>query len=215
MWFCFLSFLLLWIRTDILQNIKLIVQPAFQCCGSMTFWGGSGSGSTDPCFWEMYPDPDPGSGSCYFRHWASRCQQKTNLTQFFQLITFWKVHLHHFLKIKSQKESQNSRNQGFSYYFCMMIEGSGSRAGSGSIPLTSWSGSGSRRPKNMWIRWIRIRIRIRNTAAFTQNFEGSEKSFPSLKSPHTNLFLFLFWGLLNSQFDMLIRIHLECFSAEY
>ncbi len=26
----------------------------------------------------------------------------------------------------SQKESQNSRNQGFSYYFCMMIEGSGS-----------------------------------------------------------------------------------------
>jgi hypothetical protein len=39
----------------------------------------------------------------------------------------------------------------------MMIEGSGSKAGSGSIPLTS--GSGSRRPKNMWIR----RIRIRNT----------------------------------------------------
>jgi hypothetical protein len=32
-------------------------------------------------------------------------------------------------KIKSQKEPQNSRNQGFSYYFCMMIEGSGSRAG--------------------------------------------------------------------------------------
>ncbi len=33
---------------------------------------------------------DPGSGSCYFRHWPSRCQQKTNfLTQFFLLITFW------------------------------------------------------------------------------------------------------------------------------
>ncbi len=62
-----------------------------------------------------------------------------------------KVHLHHFSKIKSQKESQNRRNQGFSYYFCMMIEGSGS----GSIPLTSGFGSG--RPKNMWIRWIRIR----------------------------------------------------------
>ncbi len=30
-----------------------------------------------------------GSGSCYFRHWPSRCQQKTNfLTQFFLLITF-------------------------------------------------------------------------------------------------------------------------------
>jgi hypothetical protein len=43
-------------------------------------------------------------------------------------------------------------NQRFSYYFCIMIEGSGS----GSIPLTSGSGSG--RPKNMWIR-----IRIHNT----------------------------------------------------
>jgi hypothetical protein len=75
-----------------------------------------------------------------------------------------KVHLHHFSKIKSQKESQNSRNQGFSYYFCMMIEGSGSgsRGGSGSgfIPLTSGYGSGSGRPKNMWIR-------IRNTACMS------------------------------------------------
>ncbi len=38
-----------------------------------------------------------------------------------------------------------------------MIEGSGS----GSKALTNGSGSGSRRPKNNWIRWIRIR----NTAA--------------------------------------------------
>ncbi len=58
------------------------------CCGSMTFWGGSGSRSADPCLWLM--DPDPGSGSCYFRHWPSMYQQKTNLlTQFFLLITFW------------------------------------------------------------------------------------------------------------------------------
>jgi hypothetical protein len=36
-----------------------------------------------------------------------------------------------------------------------VIEGSRSRAGSGSgyIPLTDGSGSGSRRPKNMWIRF--------------------------------------------------------------
>jgi hypothetical protein len=56
---------------------------------------------------------------------------------------------------KMEGESQNSRNQGFSYYFCMMIEGSGSgsREGSGSIHLTSGSGW----PKNIWIRWIRIR----------------------------------------------------------
>ncbi len=62
------------------------------CCGSMIFWGGSGSGSADPCLWLMDPDSDPypGSGSCCFRHWPSRCQKKTNfLTQFFLLITFW------------------------------------------------------------------------------------------------------------------------------
>ncbi len=111
----------------------------------------------------MDPDPDsdqdPGSGSCYFRHWTSRCQQKTNFFTHFFCFLLLKLHLHHFSKIKSQKESQNSKNQGFSYYFCMILEGSGSGSregsGSGSIPLTS--GSGSRRPKNMWIRWIRIR----------------------------------------------------------
>jgi hypothetical protein len=48
------------------------------------------------------------------------------------------------------KKSQNSRNQGFSYYFCLVIEGSGA----GTVPLTN--GSGSRRPKN--IRILRIRI---------------------------------------------------------
>ncbi len=43
--------------------------------------------------------------------------------------------------------------------------------GSGSIPLISGSGSGSWRPKNTWIRWIRIRIRIRNTANKTEKLE--------------------------------------------
>ena len=94
-----------------------------------------------------------GSGSCYFCH--------------------LKVDLQHFSKIKSQKDSQNNGNQSFSYYFCMMIEGSGSGSRAGSIPLTSGSGSG--RPKNMWIRWIRIRIR--NTAVSTiVDFAKSLKS---------------------------------------
>ncbi len=43
---------------------------------------GSGSGSADSCLWLMDPvsdsDLDPGSRSYYFRHWPSRCQQKTN-----------------------------------------------------------------------------------------------------------------------------------------
>ncbi len=89
-----------------------------------------------------------GSGSCYFCHWPSRRQHKTNLFKGFSAYYFLKVHLHHFSKTKSKKKSQNSRNQGFSYYFCLLIEG-----------LTSGSWSGSRRPKNIWIR----RIRIRNT----------------------------------------------------
>ncbi len=29
-----------------------------QCCGSMTFWRGSGSGSAGPCLWLMDPDQD-------------------------------------------------------------------------------------------------------------------------------------------------------------
>ncbi len=66
----------------------------------------------------------------------------------FSTYYFLKLHLlvHHFSKMKSQKESQNSKTQCFSYYFCIMTEWSGS------IPLTSGSGSGSWRPN-----------RIRNT----------------------------------------------------
>ncbi len=40
-------------------------------------------------------------------------------------------------------------------------------SGSGSESLTNGSGSGSRRPKNTWIRWIRIRIRSHNTVQET------------------------------------------------
>jgi hypothetical protein len=56
---------------------------------------------------------------------------------------FLKVHFHHFSKIKGKEKSQNSRNQGFSYYFCLMIEGSGS----GSIPLTNGSDPDQGAPK--------------------------------------------------------------------
>ncbi len=35
---------------------------------------------------------------------------------------FLKVHSHHFSKIKSPKEVTKSRNHGFSYNFCLMIE---------------------------------------------------------------------------------------------
>jgi hypothetical protein len=112
------------IRTQLSNVMRMRIQlskPTFQCCGSITFWCGSGSGFTDPHLWLM--DPDPGPGSWYFRHWPQDANRK--LIFIFYLSTS---------KIKSQKESQNSRNQGFSNYVCM-IEWSGSRAGSGSIPL--------------------------------------------------------------------------------
>jgi hypothetical protein len=60
-------------------------------------------------------------------------------------------------------------NMGFHkkvpYYFCMMIEG---------------SGSGFRRPKNMWVRWIQIRIRIRNTA-----FQSLIRDVKKIENPFT------------------------------
>ena len=83
-----------------------------QCSGSTTFL--RGSGSADPCLWLMDPDPDHGSGSCNFCHWP--WQQKIFYTICFACY-FLKVHLHYFSKTKSQKESQNSRIQGFFILF--------------------------------------------------------------------------------------------------
>ncbi len=63
---------------------------------------------------------------------------------------FLKVHLLNFSK-KIIKKSQNSRNRCFSYYFCLMMEGSGSGSifislthGSGRPSYGSGSGWGSR-----------------------------------------------------------------------
>jgi hypothetical protein len=60
--------------------------------------------------------------------------------------------VHHSSKMKSHEENhKNSTNQGFSYYFCLMM------GGSGSVLVTYGSG----KPKNKQI--LRVRIRIRNT----------------------------------------------------
>ncbi len=53
---------------------------------------------------------------------------------------FLKVHLHNFLKIKI---SHKTVGINFSYYFCLMIEGSGS------VSMTNGSGFGSGRPKKI------------------------------------------------------------------
>ncbi len=68
--------------------------------------------------------------------------------------------------MKVIKKSQNRKNLSFSYYFCLMMEGSGAGSvagsgagsGAGSIPVTNGSG----RPKTIEILRMRIRIRIEN-----------------------------------------------------
>ncbi len=52
------------------------------------------------------------------------------------------------------KKSQNSRNQCFSYYFCLLIEGYGS------VSLTNESAFGSGRPKNICIRKTEKKIML-------------------------------------------------------
>ncbi len=104
-----------------------------------------------------------------------------------------------------EKKSQNRINQGFSYYFCLMLEGSrsGSGSGSGSIPLTNGriririqeaqkhvdpgdldpgdldpdSDPDPGGPKTRGSGVIWIRIRIRNTAVMCiLNFLGHKYS---------------------------------------
>jgi hypothetical protein len=71
-------------------------------------------------------DPDP----AVFVIDLQDASKKLIFNTIFSACYFLKVHLHYLSKIKSQKESQNSRIPDFSYYFCMMKEGSGSRIGS-------------------------------------------------------------------------------------
>jgi hypothetical protein len=66
----------------------------------------------------------------------------------------------------------------------MMIEGSGSRAGSGSIPLISGSGSGSRRPKTrgfgsgfgiLLVRYRKIFLIFEKLKGFTADVRHANK----------------------------------------
>ncbi len=101
-------------------------------------------GSADPCLWLMDPDPTADSDPIIFVIDFQDANKNFSALLFKGVFT-----VHPFSKKKCQKEVINWRNRGFSYSFCLMIEGVGS------VPLTNGSVSG--RPKN-------LRIRIRNTA---------------------------------------------------
>jgi hypothetical protein len=80
-------FFLLFLLDD--RRIRIRIHTYDQCCGSMTFWGGSGSAWIHASNQWIGSGFGSGSGSFYFRHWLSRCQQKTNfLIQLFLLMTF-------------------------------------------------------------------------------------------------------------------------------
>ncbi len=60
-----------------------------------------------------------GSGSCYFRPWPLRCQQKTILFLCFSAYYLLKVHLHYFSKIKSHKEVTKHKVSRFFLLFLL------------------------------------------------------------------------------------------------
>ncbi len=76
-----------------------------QCCGSVTFW--YGSESADPCLRQMDPDPAPDPAI-----FVSELQDS---------------------KKPIFSTLENRSNQCFSYYFCLVIKGSGS----GYVPLVN------------------------------------------------------------------------------
>jgi hypothetical protein len=87
----------------------------------------------------MDPKPDPGTG--FLRLFITNLQMQKQLVFCTPSAYLLQGYVH--IEVK---EPQHNRYQG-SLLFCIMIEGSGSGFGSGSIPLINGSRSGSRRPK--------------------------------------------------------------------
>jgi hypothetical protein len=87
----------------------------------------------------MDPSPDSGFRILLFSLVTFRTSKKFFWVLSFFAYYFLKVHFHHFSKIKSHTEvTKQYRNQCFSYYFCLLTEGSGS------VSLTNGSGSGGK-----------------------------------------------------------------------
>ncbi len=105
--------------------------------------------------WHVGVDPDP----IFVIELQDANKKLPYFFKFFCLLLFEGTFTSFFKDKKSKRSHKTLKTVRskvyFSYYFCLVIEGSGS------IPLTNRSGSG--RPKNIRIRRIRIRIRIRNT----------------------------------------------------
>jgi hypothetical protein len=88
-------------------------------------------------------DPDPAPDLVIFVLDLQDANEKVKDYLSFSAYYFLKEYLHYFSK--GIKKPENSRNQGFSYSFCTMIEGSES----GSVPLTNDSNTDPGGTKNM------------------------------------------------------------------
>jgi hypothetical protein len=78
-----------------------------QCCGSMTFW--CGSGSADPCISLMDPDPDSDPYPAIFTIDLQDANKKLIYKKsFLRILLFESTFTHHFRKIKSQKSSHKT-----------------------------------------------------------------------------------------------------------
>ncbi len=95
-----------------------------------------------------------GSGSCYFRH----ANKKTNLKKkFFCLLLLEDTFISFF---KDKKSKRSHKTVRIKVFLLFLLDDSRTIDGSGSTPVSNGSGW----LKNMWIRYIRIRILIWNTA---------------------------------------------------
>jgi hypothetical protein len=113
-------------------------------------------------------DADADSDPAIFVIDLQGANKKTNLKKSFSAYYFLNVHIHNISKIKSHK------TVGIKFFLLFLPDDR--RIQSGSVPLTNGYVSGSKRPKNIRIR--RIRIRIRNTGFYNTKvlfYESNEK----------------------------------------
>ncbi len=119
----------------------------------------------DPCLRLMDPDPDPAVFFIDLQDSNKKLIKKKILLE--GIFTSF---------VKDKKSKRSHKTVGikvFLNYFCLIIEGSGS------VPLTN--GSGSRRPKNIRIR--RIRIRNRTDSSFLLREESKTSPGRRLRLP--------------------------------
>jgi hypothetical protein len=147
------------------RRISLVLYNSFntlccRCSASKMRKGLRWSSVADPLHFGVDPDPDMDPRiHAWILLFSSltfpRCQQKTNLLKSFFAFTFWR---YMYIIYKDKKSIRSHKAVGIKVFltFCLL----GDRRiliRIHTVPLTDGSGSGSRRPKNMWIRWIWIR----------------------------------------------------------